>query len=103
MSADVEVEAAEAATLVILRDAPPGGDRGGVSAFFVQRSPEAKFMGGHVVFPGGRVDAGDRDPRWEGLCSDPIPSSDPEAWRALGSPSRSHPTALSGERRSLAK
>ncbi|MEH6567996.1 MAG: NUDIX hydrolase [Halioglobus sp.] len=44
-----------AATVVLLRD---GGD--GLEALLVQRSQAVKHMGGMWVFPGGKVDDGDR-------------------------------------------
>jgi 8-oxo-dGTP pyrophosphatase MutT (NUDIX family) len=54
-----EVTAArEAASLILLRDAP-----GGAEVLLVQRNPEQRFMGGAWVFPGGAVHAGeDADP-----------------------------------------
>ena len=51
-----------AATVIVLRDAP-----GGPEVFMVRRGEGAAFMAGAYVFPGGRVDAADRetaDPRW---------------------------------------
>ncbi|HWL85058.1 MAG TPA: hypothetical protein VNO21_04615 [Polyangiaceae bacterium] len=77
----------DAATLIFLRDTPDG-----IVAFFVQRSPHARFMGGHLVFPGGRVDDPDRTPDWLPLCSplfpvpapDLSPPDDETTWRALG-------------------
>jgi len=65
----------DASTLILLRDA-----ENAVSCFFVQRNQNTKFMGGMMVFPGGRVDAADRDPAWATLCTAP---GRPE-WQALG-------------------
>jgi 8-oxo-dGTP pyrophosphatase MutT (NUDIX family) len=51
-----------AATVVVLRDSPAGPQ-----VFMVRRHEDTAFMGGAYVFPGGRVDAGDRDvadPSW---------------------------------------
>jgi 8-oxo-dGTP pyrophosphatase MutT (NUDIX family) len=45
-----------AATVVMLRDGP-----GGPEVFMVRRHQGTAFMGGAHVFPGGRVDAADRD------------------------------------------
>jgi len=47
-----------AATVVLLRDAP-----GGPEALLVRRPPGVGFVPGAYVFPGGRVDDADRDPR----------------------------------------
>jgi 8-oxo-dGTP pyrophosphatase MutT (NUDIX family) len=41
-----------AASVIVLRDAP-----GGPEVLLVQRNPNARFMGGAWVFPGGAVDA----------------------------------------------
>jgi 8-oxo-dGTP pyrophosphatase MutT (NUDIX family) len=45
-----------AATVVVLRDGPAGPE-----ALIVRRHADTAFMGGAHVFPGGRVDAADRD------------------------------------------
>jgi 8-oxo-dGTP pyrophosphatase MutT (NUDIX family) len=34
----------------------------------MQRKASAGWLGGAWVFPGGRVDDGDREPAWDGLC-----------------------------------
>lgn len=52
----------DAATLVLLRD---GAD--GLEVFCVERNRKSGFMAGALVFPGGKVDDGDRDPAWQGL------------------------------------
>lgn len=44
-----------AATLILFRDSPAGPEH-----LFVERAAGMAFAGGAVVFPGGRVDAGDR-------------------------------------------
>ncbi len=46
----------QAATVILLRD---GADT--LEILLVQRTPEAKFMGGVWVFPGGAIDADDED------------------------------------------
>jgi 8-oxo-dGTP pyrophosphatase MutT (NUDIX family) len=43
-----------AATVIVLR-----GDGGGLDVLLVKRNPEARFMGGAWVFPGGAVDRGE--------------------------------------------
>jgi 8-oxo-dGTP pyrophosphatase MutT (NUDIX family) len=45
-----------AATVVVLRDSSSGPE-----VFMVRRHADTAFMGGAHVFPGGRVDKGDRD------------------------------------------
>jgi 8-oxo-dGTP pyrophosphatase MutT (NUDIX family) len=45
-----------AATVLVLRDSPAGPE-----VFMVRRHEGTAFMGGAHVFPGGRVDASDRD------------------------------------------
>ena len=58
----------DAATIVLVRDhaASPGGATQ-LEVFCVERSKQSKFMGGALVFPGGKVDAGDSDPEWASL------------------------------------
>lgn len=46
-------KARQAASLMLLRDAPEGAE-----VLLVQRNPEQRFMGGAWVFPGGAVHAG---------------------------------------------
>lgn len=57
----------DAATLVLLRDGSNG-----LEVFCVERNPKSGFMAGAVVFPGGKVDATDRDPAWEPFVLPPI-------------------------------
>lgn len=56
----------DAATLVLLRDGPEG-----LEVFCVERNRQSRFMGGALVFPGGKVDEGDRDPAWDRLLLPP--------------------------------
>jgi 8-oxo-dGTP pyrophosphatase MutT (NUDIX family) len=53
----------EAATVVIVRDIIGAGGQG-LEVFCVRRHAQSAFMGGALVFPGGKVDAKDQDPRW---------------------------------------
>src|SRR5882672_6326450 len=57
--------ARDASTLVVARDASGGG----IEVFCVERQ-KAGFLGGAVVFPGGKLDPSDLDPEWE-RCSTP--------------------------------
>jgi 8-oxo-dGTP pyrophosphatase MutT (NUDIX family) len=57
----------DAATLVLVRDAAGGG----IEIFCVERSKQSKFMGGAIVFPGGKLDDADRDPRWSECANTP--------------------------------
>ena len=52
-----ETPARAAASLIVLRDSPEGPE-----VLLVQRNPNARFMGGAWVFPGGAVDEGDGGP-----------------------------------------
>ena len=52
----------DAATLVLLRDGAAG-----LEVFCVERNHKSRFMGGALVFPGGKVDESDRDPAWQSL------------------------------------
>jgi 8-oxo-dGTP pyrophosphatase MutT (NUDIX family) len=48
----------DAATVILLRDRPEGA----CEIFLMRRGSDQSFMGGAHVFPGGRLDAADRDP-----------------------------------------
>ncbi|HVU04701.1 MAG TPA: hypothetical protein VHE30_23260 [Polyangiaceae bacterium] len=50
----------DAATVVVARDGA-----GGLEVFCVERHSKSGFMGGALVFPGGKVDARDALPEWE--------------------------------------
>jgi glyoxylase-like metal-dependent hydrolase (beta-lactamase superfamily II)/8-oxo-dGTP pyrophosphatase MutT (NUDIX family) len=63
-----------AATLVILRDGPPG-----LEVLLTVRPQGMRFMGGAAVFPGGALDPSDLDNRWEAAAN----LSRSEAARAL--------------------
>jgi 8-oxo-dGTP pyrophosphatase MutT (NUDIX family) len=61
-----ETKPREAASVIVLRDAPER--RTGIEVLLVKRNPEARFMGGVWVFPGGAVHATDGgDPARAGL------------------------------------
>lgn len=54
-----------AATLVLVRDHEQGPQ-----VLMQQRNPEAVFVGGAWVFPGGKLDSNDSDPVWQTLMPD---------------------------------
>jgi 8-oxo-dGTP pyrophosphatase MutT (NUDIX family) len=60
----------DAATVIVIRDTVAG-----LEAFCVLRHPRSSFLGGAVVFPGGKVDAADGDDAWHGLTEEPHPRS----------------------------
>lgn len=64
-----------AATLVLLRDATPTG---AVEVFCVERNKTSRFLGGAIVFPGGRVEDDDGSETWRALVTRD------DAHRALG-------------------
>jgi len=55
----------DASTLLLLKDAPDG-----LSVFCVERNKKSRFMGGALVFPGGKVDASDSDDAWRALVEE---------------------------------
>ena len=55
----------DAATLLLVREARGGG--GGIAVFCVERHQRSAFLGGAIVFPGGKVDDSDREPSWASL------------------------------------
>lgn len=74
----------DAATLVLVRDAAEGG----VEIFCVERSKKSGFMGGAIVFPGGKLDEADRAAGWLDATSPPRTphtpiASDADTLRAL--------------------
>jgi 8-oxo-dGTP pyrophosphatase MutT (NUDIX family) len=73
----------DAATLVVVRDRPGGG----VEVFCVQRHQGTGFLGGAIVFPGGKLDASDLDAAWATRTTAP---------RAPASPIASDETLLRG-------
>lgn len=50
-----------AATILLLRDPSAGSE---IEVCVMQRSKQSSFMGGAVVFPGGRIEAADAAPEW---------------------------------------
>ena len=81
-ASDVEVQ--PAATVMLVRDAGKGGRPGGrgLEVLMLRRHPESVFAADAWVFPGGRVDAGDRSG-----APIAIGPSDAEASATLGLPS----------------
>jgi len=55
-----------AATLIILREA-----EGAVEVFCVERNKKSRFLGGAIVFPGGKLDADDAEPAWADYSTAP--------------------------------
>lgn len=51
-------------TVVLLREAAPGAPP---ECLLMQRNATASWLSGAWVFPGGRVDDGDREPAWDDL------------------------------------
>lgn len=51
-------------TVVLMRAGSPGGTP---ECLLLQRNATASWLGGAWVFPGGRVDDGDREPAWDDL------------------------------------
>jgi 8-oxo-dGTP pyrophosphatase MutT (NUDIX family) len=68
-------EPRDAATLVVVRDASTGT---GLEVFCVERH-KAGFLGGAIVFPGGKLDPGDADPAWAEQATHPRATSTPIA------------------------
>lgn len=53
-----------ASTLLLIRDGAPG-----LEVFVVERHHQIDFAGGATVFPGGKVEEGDRDPHLRERCA----------------------------------
>src|SRR5690349_22568256 len=57
----VAVEPKPAASVLIVRDAPPGASEP-IEVYMIRRKRSMKFLGGFYAFPGGKVDPGDAAP-----------------------------------------
>jgi 8-oxo-dGTP pyrophosphatase MutT (NUDIX family) len=57
----------DAATLVLVR----ASSAGGVEVFCVERNKKSRFMGGAIVFPGGKLDGSDVLAEWTPLTTPP--------------------------------
>lgn len=62
------VPTTDAATIILVRDGASG-----VEVFCVERSKQSRFLGGAIVFPGGKLDSSDADPGWTVLTTTPRP------------------------------
>lgn len=58
-----------AATLILLREG-----HGEIEVFCVERNKKSRFMGGAIVFPGGKLEADDADPAWAAQTLPPRPA-----------------------------
>jgi 8-oxo-dGTP pyrophosphatase MutT (NUDIX family) len=56
---------------VVVRDGVPG-----LEVFFVLRHTKSSFLGGAVVFPGGKVDPSDEDAAWDARATAPHPRTE---------------------------
>ncbi len=83
--ADSGVPVRDAATVMLVRDAPTGergpDDPGGLEVFMLRRNLQSDFVGGAYVFPGGGVDDEDRVADLEAVCTG---RSDAQASAQLG-------------------
>lgn len=57
----------DASTLILLRDS----DRG-IELFSVERNKKSRFLGGAIVFPGGKLDESDRAAEWADVSTSPV-------------------------------
>src|SRR5437016_10212430 len=57
----VPVEPKPAASVVLVRPAPPGASEA-IEVYMIRRQRSMKFLGGFYAFPGGKVDPGDAAP-----------------------------------------
>jgi 8-oxo-dGTP pyrophosphatase MutT (NUDIX family) len=78
MRATPAVPLRDAATVMLVRDAPAGD---AVEVFMLRRNLRSDFVGGAYVFPGGAVDPVDREQDLDPVCTG---RSDADASRQLG-------------------
>lgn len=62
----------DASTVIVLRENDSAGT---LEVFCVKRHARSGFLGGAVVFPGGKVDVSDTLPGWEAMTTAPSPRS----------------------------
>ena len=67
----MSVTPAKAATVILLRESKTSG----FELFLVRRSGKSAFMADNYVYPGGRVEEGDRRPEARSLCSGITPEA----------------------------
>jgi 8-oxo-dGTP pyrophosphatase MutT (NUDIX family) len=73
-----DVPLRDAATVMLVRDAPDGS---GLEVAMLRRNLKSDFVGGAYVFPGGAVDPDDRHVNLDAICAG---RSDADASRQLG-------------------
>lgn len=61
----------DAATLVLVRGTGGDPDAEGIEVFCVERNKQSRFMGGAIVFPGGKLDPSDVLAEWTPLTTPP--------------------------------
>src|SRR5436309_13392701 len=61
------VEPKPAASVVLVRDAPPGAPEP-LQVYMIRRNRGMKFLGGYYAFPGGKVDPADGEPTALARC-----------------------------------
>ena len=61
------VEPKPAASVVLVRDAPPGAPEP-IEVYMIRRNRDMKFLGGYYAFPGGKVDSADGEPTALARC-----------------------------------
>jgi 8-oxo-dGTP pyrophosphatase MutT (NUDIX family) len=66
--------ASDAATVVLVRDAPNTPHGRGIEIFFVERNKSNRFVGGALVFPGGKLEANDASEAWLDYITLPRPA-----------------------------
>ena len=92
----------DAATLVLVRAAPGlvDGSGDGIEVFCVERNKQSRFMGGAIVFPGGKLDGSDVLASWTPLTTPPrLPTRSAIAFTSTDAHFRS--LAIAGARETL--
>lgn len=60
----------DAATIILVREATDTSEAS-IELFCVERSKQSRFLGGAIVFPGGKLDASDASDEWTSLATEP--------------------------------
>lgn len=93
----------DAATLILVRGSRSPASGEGIELFCVERNKASRFMGGAIVFPGGKLDASDVLAEWTPLTTPPRLPTTPQRAHVPFTSSDAHyrSLAIAGARETL--
>ncbi len=87
----------DAATVILVRDRAEGA----VEVFCVERSKQSRFLGGAIVFPGGKLDPSDASDDWTGALATAVRSPRPSSVAFTTSEAHLRSLAIAAARETL--